>query len=316
VSLFWRVFLLNAAVFVLGTLVLALSPATVSFPVELTESIVLVVGLTAMLLINLVLVRLSLAPLERLTSLMRRVDPLRPGQRLEVSGPGEVGELGHVFNDMLERLEEERRVSGRRALSAQEEERSRIARELHDEVGQTLTAVLLELTDLAARVPPELRPEVSHTQETARGSLEDVRRVARQLRPEALDDLGLVSALTALAARFSEQTGARVARAIDRDLPRLEPDEELVFYRVAQESLTNVARHAGATRVELRLRRRRDRLELRVRDDGQGLDGTVPGDGIRGMRERAVDVGGSLAVVDVPDGGVEVRLELPLGERT
>src|SRR5918996_6231594 len=199
--LFWRLFALNAVVFILGTLALALSPATVSFPVELTEAVVLVVGLTVMLLVNLFLVRLTLAPLERLTGLMRRVDLLRPGARVEVSGPPEVRDLGHVFNDMIERLEVERRETGRRALAAQEAERKRVAQELHDEVGQTLTAVLLQLQDLASRVPAELQEPLRHAQEAARGSLEDVRAVARQLRPEALDDLGLASALTSLCTR-------------------------------------------------------------------------------------------------------------------
>jgi two-component system sensor histidine kinase UhpB len=311
VSLFWRLFALNAAVFVLGTLVLALSPATVSFPVELTEAIVLVVGLTIMLLVNLALVRLTLAPLERLTGLMHRVDLLRPGSRVEVSGPPEVQDLGRVFNDMIERLEVERREAGRRALAAQEAERKRVAQELHDEVGQTLTAVLLQLQDLAARVPPELEEPIRHAQEAARGSLEDVRAVARQLRPEALDDLGLASALTSLCARLAEGTGLRIERRISRDLPGLTPEEELVLYRVAQESLTNALRHSGAGRVELEVESHDEGVVLSVRDDGRGLDGAAAGHGIRGMRERAVLVAGRFTVVDRPAGGVEITLELP-----
>ena len=310
--LFWRLFALNAVVFILGTLALALSPATVSFPVELTEAVVLVVGLTVMLLVNLALVRLTLSPLERLTGLMRRIDLLRPGARLDVSGPPEVRDLGHVFNEMLERLEVERRDAGRRALAAQEAERKRVAQELHDEVGQALTAVLLHLKDLYERVPMELRDDVAHAQEAARGSLEDVRRVARHLRPEALDDLGLTSALTALCNRASEG-GIRVERRIERSVPPLDAEQELVLYRVAQESLTNALRHADATRIELTLARRGDGVLLSVRDDGKGLDGARAGNGIRGMRERAVLVGGRLAVEDRPGDGVEVRLGLDAG---
>ena len=310
--LFWRLFALNAVVFILGTLALALSPATVSFPVELTEAVVLVVGLTVMLLVNLALVRLTLSPLERLTGLMRRIDLLRPGARLDVSGPPEVRDLGHVFNEMLERLEVERRDAGRRALAAQEAERKRVAQELHDEVGQALTAVLLHLKDLYERVPMELRDDVAHAQEAARGSLEDVRRVARHLRPEALDDLGLTSALTALCNRASEG-GVRVERRIERSVPPLDAEQELVLYRVAQESLTNALRHADATRIELTLARRGDGVLLSVRDDGKGLDGARAGNGIRGMRERAVLVGGRLAVEDRPGDGVEVPLELDAG---
>jgi two-component system sensor histidine kinase UhpB len=311
VSLFWRVFVLNAAIFVAGTLVLAFSPATVSFPVELTEAIVLVIGLTAILLINLVLVRFSFAPLQRLANLMHRIDLLKPGQRLVVTGPGEVSELGRVFNQMLERLERERRESGRRALAAQEAERKRVAQELHDEVGQALTGVLLHLSNLASRVPPEFRDEVGHAQQAARNSLEDVRRVARRLRPEALDDLGLASALTALTARFAEQTSIRVARQID-PLPVLGADTELVIYRVAQESLTNIARHSGASRVDLRLSASDDGVELRIKDDGSGLDGTAAdGHGIRGMRERAMLIGAEL-LLESRNGGLEVILRAPL----
>jgi two-component system sensor histidine kinase UhpB len=312
VSLFWRVFALNAAVFVAGTLVLALSPATVSFPVELTEAIVLVVGLTVILVVNLFLVRLSFSPLQRLTSLMRRVDLLRPGQRLDASGPGEVRELGHVFNEMLERLEAERRESGRRALAAQEAERKRVAQELHDEVGQVLTAVLLQLSNIAARVPAELRSEILHAQEAARGSLEDVRRVARQLRPEALDDLGLPSALAALASRFTEQTGLRVRRRIE-PLPLLPPETELVLYRVAQESLTNVARHAEAATVALEVTTADRVVELRIRDDGRGFaSGEGDGHGIQGMRERAMLVGGELTIQSDAQHGTEVSIRVPL----
>jgi two-component system sensor histidine kinase UhpB len=312
-SLLWRVFALNAAVFLVGTVVLALSPAPVRLPVTVAEAIVLSVGLLAILLVNLVLVRLSLGPLQRLANAMRRVELLKPRQRLEASGPGEVRELVAVFNDMLERLERERRDSGRRALAAQEAERRRIAQELHDEVGQALTAVLLLLKRLADRAPAELREQVLEAQEAARESLDDVRDVARQLRPEALDDLGLVSALAALTARFTEQTGVRVARRIDARVPPLEDDQELVIYRVAQESLTNVARHAGASRVELRLERTPAGVALRVADDGVGLkspDGS--GYGIRGMRERALAVGAAFSVAEQRDGGVEVMLELPV----
>jgi two-component system sensor histidine kinase UhpB len=223
-----------------------------------------------------------------------------------------VRELGHVFNEMLDRLEAERRESGRRALAAQETERKRVAQELHDEVGQSLTAVLLQLNDVAARVPPELRLEIMHAQEAARGSLEDVRRVARQLRPEALDDLGLPSALAALSSRFTEQTGLRVRRRIE-PLPPLPPDTELVLYRVAQECLTNVARHAEARVVELEVTDLDGTVELRVRDDGCGFRPAArDGHGIQGMRERAMLVGAELSIGGGEQGGTEVRLRVPL----
>src|SRR5918992_5292344 len=227
----WRIFLVNAAVFALGTAALALSPATVSWPIALTEAVVLFAGLAAILVLNLLLVRRSLVPLERLTGLMHRVDLLRPGQRLEITGPAEVRELGAVFNEMLDRLERERHESSWDAFQGQEAERKRVAQELHDEVGQALTAVMLQLSRLAKRAPAELEDELREAQETTRANLDDVRRIARQLRPEALDDPGLVPALVAFTTTFAERTGLRVHRHFDEDLPRLSAEAELALFR-------------------------------------------------------------------------------------
>jgi two-component system, NarL family, sensor histidine kinase UhpB len=313
--LIWRIFLVNAAVFAVGAAALALSPATVSWPIALAEAVVLSAGLTVTLLVNLLLVRRSLAPLRRLTDLMHRVDLLRPGQRLEVTGPAEVRELGAVFNAMLDRLERERHESGWDALHGQEAERKRVAQELHDEVGQALTAVMLQLSRVSKNAPAELQEELRETQETTRASLDDVRRIARQLRPEALDDLGLVAALNALTTTFAERTGLRVYRRLDDSLPPLRPDAELALFRIAQESLTNAARHSGSSHVELWLQAEDDAVLLRVRDHGTGLDGTRPGSGMRGMRERALFIGGDLSIETAAGGGAEVRLRIPAAWR-
>src|SRR5918999_1951975 len=310
----WRIFLVNAAVFALGAAALALSPATVSWPIALAEAVVLTAGLTATLLLNSLLVRRSLSPLGRLTGLMHRVDLLRPGQRLEIPGPAEVRELGAVSNEMLDRLERERHESGWDAFLGQEAERKRVAQELHDEVGQALTAVMLQLSRLAKRSPAELEDELREAQETTRASLDDVRRIARQLRPEALDDLGLVPALVALAKTFAEHTEIRVNRHLDENLPPLSAEAELTLFRVAQESLTNAARHSGSGRIDLWLESSPGSVLLRVRDYGKGLDGARPGSGIRGMRERALLVGGHLTIESAAGGGGEVRLSVPKGK--
>jgi two-component system sensor histidine kinase UhpB len=316
VSLFWRIFLLNALVLAAATALLLWAPVTVSVPILLTEAVVLTGGLGVMLLANAVLLRIGLAPLDRLTRLMDRIDLLRPGQRLPVAGRGEIARVVRTFNEMLERLEAERGDSNARALSAQESERRRIARELHDEVGQSLTAVLLELKRLADRAPEELRADLHEAQETTRASLDEVRRLARRLRPGVLDDLGLVAALTALTTDFRTHTGLDVRRRFDPDLPALGGEAELVIYRVAQESLTNVARHAGAAGAEVALCRTPGGVALRVRDDGRGLGRFREGSGIRGMRERALFVGGDLAVGDADGGGTEVSLHVPAPDRS
>jgi two-component system sensor histidine kinase UhpB len=301
-TLLWRVFATNAAILVLATLVLVLSPITISFPIALTEVIVVAGGLAAMLSLDLVLLRRAFVPLGRLTAFMRRVDPLRPGERarLDTADP-EVADLMSAFNDMIERLERERRDSARRALAAQEAERARIARELHDEIGQALTAAMLQLD----------RGQVDEAREVVRESLEEVREIARRMRPEVLDDLGLASALAALTLDVSHRTGLLVERAIEPGVPRLKPEEELVVYRVAQEALTNAARHADARHAWLRLARDHDCVVLEIRDDGRGFDtDEAAGGGLRGMRERALLVGGMLELLSGPRGTV-VSLTLP-----
>jgi two-component system, NarL family, sensor histidine kinase UhpB len=311
--LYWRVSATNAAGLFLAFLGLVFAPVTVSVPPHLTEVIALVAGLVALLVINLLLLRPALRPLDELAETMRRHDPLSPGARAPIDGDPAVAALARTFNEMLDRLESERRESAHRALIAQESERRRIAHEMHDEVGQTLTGVMLQVEGLAAVIPDELREQLDELRETARAGTEEVRRIARRLRPEALEDLGLQSALSALATRVAEQAHLDISRQLDPGLA-LSPQQELVVYRVAQEALTNVARHAGADHVELRLDRDDGHAVLCVRDDGRGLRSTdlSSSHGIRGMRERAMLIGAQLAIAPSPLRGTEVKLTIPL----
>jgi two-component system sensor histidine kinase UhpB len=311
-SLAWRVVLLNSAVMLAASLALALGPATVSTPVHTRELLVLLAGVVATMGTNVVLVRRAFAPLRRLTRLMHTVDPLAPGTRLRVGGAAsEVRELADAFNDMLERLETERRDSAQRAVRAQEGERRRLARELHDELGQSLTGVLLQI-DQAIRTPAVT--DLEEAREGARRSLDDVRRIARNLRPDLLVELGLTSALHALATRLTRQSGALVDRQLDPGLPALGEDAEVVLYRVAQEALTNVARHADAKRVTVGLAHADGVVTLIIDDDGRGIPRHAGREarGITGMRERALLVGGRLSVGRGPTRGTRVRLEIPV----
>jgi two-component system, NarL family, sensor histidine kinase UhpB len=305
--LLWRVFAINALLLVVATLLLALSPVTIHARIAIVEAFDLAVALVVMLAANLLLLRQTLRPIDDLVERMRGIDLLQPGQRIPEHGGVEAAYLTRGFNEMLERLETERRESGQRALRAQEAERRRIASGLHDEVGQVLTGVLLRLDD-------------EETKDSVRQALDEVRRIARELRPEMLEQLGLVSALTELARKFAESSGVDVERRFATDLPPLSEDAELAVYRVAQESLTNVARHAGATRVEIALQPGPESVVLRVIDDGRGIPAPDEASrnghgGLRGMRERALLVGGALAIKRSSRGGVEVRLEVPAGER-
>jgi two-component system sensor histidine kinase UhpB len=197
-------------------------------------------------------------------------------------------------------------------LNTQEEERQRIARGLHDEVGQTMTGVLLLLKRVSQDATPEQRAALSEARAAVKASLEDVRRTAQELRPEILEHLGLPSALTNLAHTFSDRTGIPVRRQLAPQLPTLDPKVELVLYRVAQEGLTNTARHSRATEVTLTLEHDANGVVLRVLDNGRGFDGGhAEGGGLRGIRERALIVGGAVAIKPSPTGGVEIRLQVP-----
>jgi two-component system sensor histidine kinase UhpB len=198
-------------------------------------------------------------------------------------------------------------------LNAQEEERQRVARDLHDEVGQTMTGVLLLLKRVAHDAAPEQHAVLAEAQAAVKASLEDVRRTAQELRPEVLDHLGLPSALTNLARTFSDRTGISVQRQLATQLPRLDPKVELVLYRIAQEGLTNAARHSRASEVTLTLEHDVDSVVLRILDNGHGFDGRrAEGGGLRGIRERALIVGGAVAIKPAPSGGVEIRLQVPI----
>jgi two-component system sensor histidine kinase UhpB len=306
IPLFWRLLIPNASVLAAACVVLIIEPAN-------GRVIALVGGLLIMLVINAVLMRRTFAPLARLMSLMDSIDPLSPGRRLPALRPqSEVTAVAQTFNDMLDRVETERRESAHRVLVDQEAERRLLASELHDQIGQDFTALIMQIERLAKRVPEECQPLAHDAVATARGSLEDVRGLARRLRPEVLDELGLAPALANLCDRLSHRTGLPILRDISSDLSSVEEDAQLVIYRVAQESLTNVVRHAGAQRAEVKLTEENGHLELCVLDDGIGFPADMSSNGgIRGMRERAVLVGGQLTLAQSSLGGALVCLRLP-----
>lgn len=312
-SLYWKVCLINGAVLLAGSLVLVLSPARISARVVVSEVLVLVVGLAVVLTANAVLLRTALAPVDRVIRAMGTAQLDGTAARLgDPGGNGAGSRLVRSYHAMIDRLEAERSASSAKALAAQEAERHRIARELHDQIGQSLTVVLLGLKQLADRAPADLAEELGLLRESARAGLDDVRRVARELRPGVLDDLGLQAALAALATDVAAHGGPLVRRTFGPGLPELPHDTELVVYRVAQEALTNAVRHARAGRVELSLLRLGDAVVLEVVDDGIGFDGPVSaGTGVSGMRDRAGLVGGSLEIVSSRGHGTATRLRVP-----
>ncbi len=274
-----------------------------------------VAALTAALLRE----RRRLRPLERLIEDMEKVDLSRPGLALpnSIDGVGETVEVERLelaFLRMMRRLEAERRRAGSAALRAQEEERARVARDLHDEVNQSLTGLLLRLEAAREAAPPELVSELAEIRALANQAMRELLSLARQLRPTALDDLGLAAAV----AGQVEQLGrGEIAARFDAegDFSDLDDDGQLVVYRVAQEALSNAARHSDAEQVDVQLRRSHEGggVELEVCDDGRGFafDESERGLGIAGMRERALLVGGELTIESRPGRGTTVRLTLP-----
>jgi two-component system, NarL family, sensor histidine kinase UhpB len=304
-------------VLVVALLLLTFSPITIDAPIETGQFLLLLAGFVAMLVLNVLLLRRVLSPLLKLTDLMSSIDPDRPGRRLTGVDPrsSEGQALVDAFNAMLDRLESARRNAARTALAAQEGERLRVAQELHDEIGQTLTAVTIQAERAADGDPARAANALRRVADAVRDSLDEVRRIARELRPEALDDLGLVNALIALCSRVDAQ-GLQISRALQGSLPPLAADVELVVYRVAQESLTNALRHAQAGSAAVSLTADAERLTLSVADDGRGMPARLPPGtaGIAGMRERALLVGGRLSIESRPNQGTEVRLSVPVGE--
>jgi two-component system, NarL family, sensor histidine kinase UhpB len=276
--------------------------------------LMIALAVSGVVLLNSILLRRRLEPMDRLVDTMSSVDLVSPGTRADVArgAASEVQRLSSDFNRMLARLEDERRDAGRAVLRAQEQERSRIAQDLHDEVNQALTGILLRLQATIGAAPPGLQDELRETQQLATQAMDELLHLARQLRPTALDDHGLVPALASQVGDFGERTGIRSSFRRHGAIPPLSDEEQLVIYRVTQESLSNVAQHAGATHVDVELSFV-GRTMLRVRDDGGGFRPTFNGRarlGLSGMRERALLVGGSLTVFSEPGEGTTIELTM------
>ncbi|MBK7722924.1 MAG: HAMP domain-containing protein [Austwickia sp.] len=310
--MFWKLFVAMVAVLTVALALLVITPASVSYPFDPAEALELGLGFAVLLGVCAWVIRSGLRPLADLREAMDRRDELSEPERVPVTRSDEVGRVAAAYNALLDRLSTQKLRASALAISAQEDERRRISRELHDEVGQTLTAVLLRLQRLESRTSSDIAEEVRGAAEVTRTALQEVRRVVARLRPGVLDDLGLVSALTALATETAGASGVVVHRAV-HDVPGRTPDQDLVIYRVAQEALTNVVRHAQARHARLALGPTPGGLILDVTDDGVGLSRPA-GNGRNGMQERAWLIGGRLTVGPGPEGGTQVKLFVPMGE--
>jgi signal transduction histidine kinase len=218
-------------------------------------------------------------------------------------------------------MQEELRLLSRRLLSAQEEERKNISRELHDVIAQTLTGINMRLAALKSKTTSstrDLHKKIETTQRLVEKSVDIIHRFARDLRPAVLDDLGLIPAMRSYLKQFTEQTGIRAAFTAFAEVEKLDNPSRAVLYRIAQEALTNVARHARATQVKVSIRLEQDKVCMDIHDDGRGFQ--VEGVsaikhskrlGLLGMRERAEMIGGTFCVDSAPGKATTVHIEIP-----
>jgi len=312
-SLVWRVFWVNASLLAAAAILLAVSPATVSFPVTARELLVLAAGLVVVLLANAAMLRFSLRPLLDFERTMNRIVRLMPEEHLQPAGATELESMTAAFNQILQRLEAERRATSTRLVDWEEEARKHLAGELGAEVGQQLTVLVLQLGSIIEEAPPELLPRLLTAQELARDALEEISRLAQRLCPTTLADLGLVNALHSLLDLAARNTSLEIQREIQPELPGRAPEAELAVYRIVEEALTNALRHASAQKVTVTARETRTSLVVEIEDNGHGIlyAADLESSGIRGMRQRAIAVGGELQIKRRPGGGTTVTLSAP-----
>ncbi len=297
----------------------------------LIDTSFIVISTLLILLTNTMLLRASFRPLFTLLTTIREVSKGKTDTRAHlISSDTEVGELAQAFNSMLDKLEAARREQTMLIIQAQEEEQRRIALELHDEAGQNLTALLVhtELLQQCIQAFPENAVSKQAQKQLTNGltqvntltlqTLEGIRVLAQQLRPSVLDDLGLIAAFRWLA----EDSRQRLHLIVTLHIAGFEetPEKkhlpltyEIALFRIAQESLTNVARHANTQHVSLSLEQHAHTIIVRVADDGDGYDTeqTKTGLGVFGMRERATLLDGKLTITSRKGDGTIIEAALP-----
>lgn len=331
ISLFEKVILVNSLMLIGEALAgLWVTSHNLEAHHYLIDTSFIVLATLVTLATNILLMRASFRPLFSLLTTIRKVSAGDTQARAAVTTSSEeIGELGQAFNSMMDRLEAVRREQTTLILQAQEEERRRIALELHDETGQNLTALLIHAELLNQNFQQIQSSAISKPayEQLARGlqqlttltqlTLENVRTLAQQLRPSVLDDLGLFAALRWL----QDDSGERLHLAVELDIGEIKhplpANYETVLFRIAQESLTNIARHAHTQHACIVLQEEQQSLCLRVHDNGCGYDPQQrhAGSGTLGMRERARQLGGTLTIYSYPGQGTIVQTVLPLPDK-
>ncbi len=320
VSLFTQVLGVNTVI-IISTVFVASVAARLDIhtPDGLKSFLVAILAILCTALVNGWILRRRFGPLERLIHSLEDVDLERPiiTSRPERGEPMDVELLRNAVDRMLNRLDLERRRRAGAVLDAQESERARLARDLHDEVNQSLTGVMLRLSAIARDTDGPTRDALQEVRDLTDQAMGELLRLSHDLRPSALDDLGLSAALETRLQALRNDTTLVVKSDIAPDLTSLSPEQQTVLFRVAQEALSNVVQHAGASEVAVSLQPVGSGVLLRVVDDGCGIGnrraphelGERQRAGLTGMRERALLVGGTLDLQSSPSGtSVELAL--------
>ena len=332
IPLFYKVLLTNAVSVVLIVVATSLAiryvSALFSGPRYDLIALLALAGLLVSCAVNSLVMKLALAPLDRLEAAM---DDVRHGKLSVQIETGPVSDerfdrLIAAFRQMLTTLQKNNQQLhhvSQKILVAQEQERQRVARELHDESAQTLTSLLLYLKLLAKSQNPEEAQRIQNLRQLAAHALEEIRRVAMELHPRILDDWGLEAALGRRVDELNSTNCIQVAFSVDGCVPgRLPKDLELAFYRVAQEALNNIVRHSHAQRAHVTLACIADCLTLEIQDDGIGFNTAIIGAarsnglGLMGMRERLALVGGDLTIESHIGNGTQITAQAPLVHRS
>ena len=279
-------------------------------------------GLAISVVINFVLLKLALYPLDRLRETMRQVQSGDLEHQAQITGRDpDADQLAVAFNTMLSALDDLSKSRASQILHAQEQERKRIARELHDETSQVLTSLLISLALLEEAVmEPEARVRIAETRALAHQTLRAVRNLSIDLRPSALDDLGLLPALRWYIKEYQQKCGIEVELTTSGFKERLPAEMETALYRIVQESLTNTAKHAQATKVWVAMKQDGAQTQAHVRDNGRGFDAQTVlktpwqdrGLGLAGMMERASLLNGNVQILSTPGAGATIDVTIPL----
>lgn len=329
--LFAKILIANATIVVLvvvtgALLAVELTAAGATRPATQLVALIALWGVVVSVAVNAVILWLALGPLKSLQHTAARVEAGELDARAELSpvADAELERLTVTFNAMLDSGVAYRtrlRDVAARALAAAEEERKRLARELHDGTAQTLASLRVRLRLARATADAEVRDaQLEQVSREIGEAIEEVRRMAKGLRPPALDMLGLAPAVDSYARSLAEAADLALDMRVDLVDGALTPEAELALYRILQEALSNVVRHSGGSRVRIGLQRANRFVELTVEDDGRGFDvdaemsDRTRGLGLFGMQERAAYVGGRVSITSTPGRGTCVEVSVPSAE--